>query len=692
MTDEPGSVADLIRTAAEAAIEFRSGLADRPVARPVDREALRTALGGPLPTGAHCARPGTGPARCCRGPRAGRHGGSPLLRVRRRRLAAGGHRRGHPRDRLGPAGVQRTCSRRPRARSRRWPAAGSRSCSACRRRRRSDSCTGAQSANTVGLAAGRHQVLAGRRVGRRARRAGRLAAGPGGRLRGAARHRGPVAAAARPGRRERRAGRRGRQGRDRHRRPGQGSRRRAGRADDPRACRRATSTPAPATTCGRRSASPAASATAGCTSTARSGCGPPPARTPGTWSDGVELADSWGTRRAQVAQRPLRLRVRVLRATGRRTSRPPSLHRRVPGRAREPTQSPSDFVLESSRRARGFAVWAALRELGATAWPTWSTAAAGWPAGSPTGWPPAGSRSSTTWCSTRCWRVRCRRDRTDAVVDGGAAGGHLLAGRHHLARPAADAGVGVELVDHRGRRRPLGGGDPADRRRRMSGGGPRRRAERQILRLAVPALGALLAEPMFLLVDAAIVGHLGVAQLAGVGIASVILGTHPGRGHPVPLVLQGHRGRGPGARVRGERVPHLRSPGHRRCRRRAQCTVATAAVSAEVFATEVYPDLDPVTLTLIRYPRSAAVASVLRGGGAADRGRGPGRGHPVPLVLQGHRCRAPRARVRGQGVAHLRRPGHRRRESVNVPSGVTAVLGAEECSIPAVLVAVTVKV
>ena len=47
----------------------------------------------------------------------------------------------------------------------------------------------------------------------------------------------------------------------------------------------------------------------------------------------------------------------------------------------------------------------------------------------------------------------------------------------------------------------------------------------QILKLAVPALGALLAEPTFLLVDAAIVGHLGTEQLAGVGIASVILGT-----------------------------------------------------------------------------------------------------------------------------------------------------------------------
>ncbi|HEY5881630.1 MAG TPA: pyridoxal-dependent decarboxylase [Nakamurella sp.] len=49
MTDGPGSVADLIRSAAEAAVDFRSGLADRPVARAVDRTALLTALGGPLP-------------------------------------------------------------------------------------------------------------------------------------------------------------------------------------------------------------------------------------------------------------------------------------------------------------------------------------------------------------------------------------------------------------------------------------------------------------------------------------------------------------------------------------------------------------------------------------------------------------------------------------------------------------------
>ncbi|WP_269044582.1 MATE family efflux transporter [Paenarthrobacter sp. Z7-10] len=51
---------------------------------------------------------------------------------------------------------------------------------------------------------------------------------------------------------------------------------------------------------------------------------------------------------------------------------------------------------------------------------------------------------------------------------------------------------------------------------------------RQILRLAVPAFGALIAEPLFLLADSAIVGHLGVDQLAGVGLASTVLQTAVG--------------------------------------------------------------------------------------------------------------------------------------------------------------------
>lgn len=48
---------------------------------------------------------------------------------------------------------------------------------------------------------------------------------------------------------------------------------------------------------------------------------------------------------------------------------------------------------------------------------------------------------------------------------------------------------------------------------------------REILRLAVPALGALVAEPLFLIVDAALVGHLGIVPLAGLGIASAVLQT-----------------------------------------------------------------------------------------------------------------------------------------------------------------------
>lgn len=49
--------------------------------------------------------------------------------------------------------------------------------------------------------------------------------------------------------------------------------------------------------------------------------------------------------------------------------------------------------------------------------------------------------------------------------------------------------------------------------------------DREILRLAVPAFLALVAEPLFLLTDAAIVGHLGTAELAGLGIAAVVLQT-----------------------------------------------------------------------------------------------------------------------------------------------------------------------
>ncbi|MCX5154022.1 MATE family efflux transporter [Streptomyces sp. NBC_00291] len=52
-----------------------------------------------------------------------------------------------------------------------------------------------------------------------------------------------------------------------------------------------------------------------------------------------------------------------------------------------------------------------------------------------------------------------------------------------------------------------------------------RRHDREILALAVPAFGALVAEPLFLMADSAIVGHLGTPQLAGLGIAAALLTT-----------------------------------------------------------------------------------------------------------------------------------------------------------------------
>ncbi|WP_243058273.1 MATE family efflux transporter [Nocardioides sp. SR21] len=52
--------------------------------------------------------------------------------------------------------------------------------------------------------------------------------------------------------------------------------------------------------------------------------------------------------------------------------------------------------------------------------------------------------------------------------------------------------------------------------------------DREILRLAVPAFLALVAEPLYLLTDAAIVGHLGTAELAALGLAAVVLQTMVG--------------------------------------------------------------------------------------------------------------------------------------------------------------------
>jgi putative MATE family efflux protein len=49
--------------------------------------------------------------------------------------------------------------------------------------------------------------------------------------------------------------------------------------------------------------------------------------------------------------------------------------------------------------------------------------------------------------------------------------------------------------------------------------------DREIGRLAVPAFGALVAEPLYVLGDTAVVGHLGTPQLAGFAVASTVVNT-----------------------------------------------------------------------------------------------------------------------------------------------------------------------
>lgn len=66
-------------------------------------------------------------------------------------------------------------------------------------------------------------------------------------------------------------------------------------------------------------------------------------------------------------------------------------------------------------------------------------------------------------------------------------------------------------------------GDGPDASRRRA-----RAEDREIARIAFPAFLALVAEPLFLLGDAAVVGHLGTRELAGLGIAATVLQTAVG--------------------------------------------------------------------------------------------------------------------------------------------------------------------
>ena len=116
-------------------------------------------------------------------------------------------------------------------------------------------------------------------------------------------------------------------------------------------------------------------------------------------------------------------------------------------------------------------------------------------------------------------RRRVQRDRAAAVVgvDAGEGRSRSLGCRIDVRRRRSQAGR--RLLDHRfgrrGRRRP---------ERRPGVSEPGQPGCRQIAQLALPALGVLAAEPLYLLFDTAVVGRLGALSLAGLAIGGLILG------------------------------------------------------------------------------------------------------------------------------------------------------------------------
>ena len=303
----------------------------------------------------------------------------------------------------------------------------------------------------------------------RDRRLGRRGAGPGRRAAGAdpRRRRGPRLAAEGAAAARLRLGRRGAD-------PGRRQRRDAARARSPRRCarararrscarRRATSTRAPATRC-CRSSPPRARPARGCTSTARSGCGPPRRRGSPSLRGRRRRRRLVGAGRAQVAQRPLRLRRGDRRrrrgARGRdvRHRRLPAGERRRadqdardvaprppgPGLRRDaPPRPPRDRRARRAllRRTRARLAAAMERVEGAEV-------------------------LNDVVLNQVLLRFDGDDERTARVIEETAAQRRGVAGRHGLARRVRGARGVLELVDDRRRRRPARGGARGRARRR----------------------------------------------------------------------------------------------------------------------------------------------------------------------------------------------------------------------------------
>ncbi len=274
------------------ALEWLESLDRRPVPPRASIAEVTEALGTSLPDEGDARRGGRRPARRGLRPRPHRDAVGPLLRLRHRRHAPGRARRRLAGQRLGPelrappADPGAQCGRGPGLPLAAGPARpAGRQCRRLRHRR--------------------HHVELHRPGGRARRRTpqrglGRRHPWPGGRPAGAGAGRGRAPRHGRPGPAVPRAGRRRSRWPPTTRggsgptpcsprwRPARTGCRRSWR------CRPATCTPGPSTP-SPRSSTPPTSGVPGCTSTAPSGCGPPRRRRTGTWSAGLERADSWTT-------------------------------------------------------------------------------------------------------------------------------------------------------------------------------------------------------------------------------------------------------------------------------------------------------------------------------------------------------------------------------------------------------------
>lgn len=88
---------------------------------------------------------------------------------------------------------------------------------------------------------------------------------------------------------------------------------------------------------------------------------------------------------------------------------------------------------------------------------------------------------------------------------------------------ACGHGVAFKFVERNQQRPP---GAPPNPRPSLEGQSKEPRTDlRGVLSLAIPALGALVIEPLLLLIDSAMVGHLGAVPLAALSLAGTILST-----------------------------------------------------------------------------------------------------------------------------------------------------------------------